>query len=148
MPAEAAFSVTAKTRNGDLSTIRGDSYPEFAANLEAALGAEGAGLYLSEYRAAFGVTNPQGAAVAALQTAGVTAAPPASTLGGQQVGGFTPPAPVANAVPPTATYPGDCAHGRREYKDKPSARGPWNRWECALPYSAANKSARCAAINV
>ena len=49
--------------------------------------------------------------------------------------------------PPVADYPGDCAHGRRVYVDKATSRGPWRRWECAIPWSRGIQG-RCSAVTV
>ena len=149
MPAEAAYRVTVKNSKGHLYTLGGDSYADFEKNLTDALGADGAGLFLSDYREAFGVQPVSEAqAVANVQAAfpGTTVAPPVSTIGG-----FTPPgAPAAapvSALPPTVIYPGDCQHGARQFKDSIARGKPWQRWECAIPWSK-DAQGRCKPVNV
>ena len=146
---EAPFSVTAKNKRGDLQTIRGGSYEEFTANLDKALGAEGAGLYLSDLREAFGVRDGgQGAALSVVRDIFPQATEvPQSTVGGQPaVGGFTPPSNTVPEAPPLTPYPGDCPHGQRVFLDKPAKGKPWRRWECAIPWSP-NAVGRCKAVN-
>lgn len=83
-----------------------------------------------------------------------------SQLGPVSVVSNTPvPAPQSNVVqmpqpqaqagglPPGVQYPGDCAHGRRQYKSSQTKRGTWTRFECAVPWSK-DATDRCQAINV
>jgi hypothetical protein len=138
MPAEAAFRVTVKDAKGNLCTVGGDSYDEFADNLGALLGHEGAGRFLDGYRAAFG--------------GGASEAPSFAQAEATVVQAFPQAAPVAQPVQqpqaaPAPTGP-TCAHGPRVYKDTVSAKGPWRRWECAIPWQRnADNSQRCPNVN-
>lgn len=53
----------------------------------------------------------------------------------------------SGGLPPGVQYPGDCAHGRRQYKSSQTKRGTWTRFECAVPWSK-DATDRCQAINV
>lgn len=153
MTAEAAFSTTAKDSAGNLHTIRGDNYDEFAGNILRALGQEAGERYLATFTFAFGGT-PQATAVANLQSAGVVAGAPAVTAPVSTVGQPLPqPGTVAQpaapvAAPPTVQHPGNCAHGGPYvYVDKPARGKPWRRFECSVPWSK-DATGRCKPINV
>jgi hypothetical protein len=149
MTAEAAFSSTARDSQGNLHTIRGDNYEEFSANVVRALGNDAGGSYLATFNAAFGGNAVQGA-VANLAAQGVVAAPP-STVGQPlpQPGVAAPLA--APALPPTApAAPGNgtCAHGLAwSYKNTAGKHGPWERWECGIPWSK-DAVGRCANVKI
>jgi hypothetical protein len=148
MSTEAPFSVTGKAggRDGVLATLRGDSYEEFVANLKAALGdVEGETFAAEVYPAALTSLLPFSNA-----TANVNASVGASTVGqplnqpGREDRGQSTP-----QAPPGVTYPGDCPHGTRSYKDSMVRGKSWRRWECATPWSAgSDNSGRCKALNV
>lgn len=53
----------------------------------------------------------------------------------------------AAAAPPGVAYPGDCAHGPREYKDTLARGKTWRRWECNVEWKRGVEG-RCAAVNV
>lgn len=151
MPAEAAFSITAKNANNDLCTVRGDSYGEFLQNVTDAFGAS-APLVLARFAGAYGAVatsapDATAAAVAVVQQTFPQAAP-VSTVGQPlpQPTAVAQPA-AAPAGPPTVAYPGNCAHGVRVYVDKPARGKPWRRWECAIPWSK-DAQGRCSALNV
>jgi len=48
--------------------------------------------------------------------------------------------------PPGVTYPGNCPHGQRVYRDSMARGRPWRRWECAIPWSP-DVQGRCRAVN-
>jgi hypothetical protein len=148
MSQEAPFSVTGKVggRDGLLVTLRGDTYEQFAENAKAALGETEGETFVAElYTAAFVDSLPFTRA-----TANVNAGVGASTVGqplnqpGREDKGQSAP-----QAPPGVTYPGDCPHGTRSYKDSMARGKSWRRWECATPWSAGqDNSGRCKALNV
>jgi hypothetical protein len=48
--------------------------------------------------------------------------------------------------PPGVTYPGNCQHGQRVYRDSMARGRPWRRWECSIPWSP-DVQGRCRAVN-
>lgn len=80
------------------------------------------------------------------------AAQPVSTVGQpltQPVVTLPAAQPVANGtVPPGITYPGNCPHGARVYKDLPARGKAWRRFECAIPWSKDTAASRCKPVNV
>lgn len=151
--AEANFSVTGKA-GGTLVTLRADSYQEFVANAQAALGAaEGQTYASSVFRDALLKDVPSGAATANLnKTVGPVTVVPEQPV--PSVPNNVVPMPNAQpqAVPnpPTVPYPGDCQHGPRKYKSSQTKRGTWSRWECALDWQSGNdayNAQRCQAVN-
>lgn len=154
MADEAAFSVTKQYH-----TIRGDSLAEFQQNVEAILGAGSYQRVVSSYQEAFGISADTGFAQATqvLQEAGLNpqAIPaPVSTIGNPAPlpqPGVVPQPVAAPALPPTVSYPGDCVHGARVYKDSQARGKAWQRWECASPWvkgNDAHNAQRCKAVNV
>lgn len=148
MPAEAAVSVTVKSAKGDLHTLRGDNWDDFVANATAALGSDAA-TFLAGVRQTFGSTAPfpsvqdERQAMASINQA-FPGTQPVSTVGQP----LPQPGAAAPAAPPTLAYPGDCAHGRREYRDSVARGKQWRRWECAVPWSKDSAAGRCKPLNV
>jgi hypothetical protein len=156
MSSEAPFSITGKGSLNELVTLRGDSWAELVAHATEAVGAAGEKYVQDAYAHAFrsDAFPPAVANVAA-------ALGPVSVIGNGAVGngplpqpGVVPqPAPAAAPVagpPPTAQYPGDCVHGVRPFKNSNTARGAWQRWDCASPWvkgNDAHNATRCRAIN-
>jgi hypothetical protein len=152
MPSEAAFSYTGKDVRGNLCTIRGDDYDSFYNNLREVLG-EDVTEFAASFAAAFGGATPTPAqAVANVQqvfpgavpaTAPVPAAVPVPVQTAQTYG-------AADAGQPPVNVP-MCQHGPRTFKTSIAKTGrnagqPWNRWECAVPWSP-NAVGRCANVN-
>lgn len=141
MPAEACFSVTAKGPGQELVTLRGDTWDEFVANSNAA-GVDVARLYASAFGAA--QSAPQSFPLAVPDEAQAVA---------NVVQAFPQAAPVAQPVPQPQAAPSagpSCAHGPRVYKDTNTAKGQWQRWECAIPWQPRNdagNAARCRPVN-
>lgn len=149
MSEEAAFSVTK-----NFHTIRGNTLLEFQQNVEALLGEGSYARMVESFQEAYGVSLPQAAVVvqqafpqaAPVSTVGVVAQP---TPVAQPVAPQPPVTQPAPAAPPTVGQGGMCAHGPRVYKSQKTAKGQWNRWECAIPWTkGADNSGRCEAVNV
>lgn len=146
---EAAFSYTVKDSGGNLCTLRGDTYGEFAANAQEAFG-PAADALLSKFGAAFGATSA-GSTAPSLDQAVATVqqtfpqAAPVSTVGQPlpQPGIAAPPAAAPAAAPPGTP---SCAHGVMTYKSSNTKNGIWNRYECAIPWSR-DAVGRCANVN-
>lgn len=135
---EAAFSYTGKDNKGNLCTIRGESFVDFRDNLLALLGDEAAvdTFLADEFARDLAPTPAQ--ALATVHQVFPGAQPVAAAQAVQQPSPMGPPAGQEN-----------CAHGPRQYKSSKTARGMWNRWECAVPWTkGADNSQRCAAVNV
>ena len=137
--AEAGFSATVKDSRNNLLTIRGDSHQDFKQNLSDALGGPNAEAFLSDFTAAF----------TGVQSTSQAAATVTATLGGNVIPLPQPGSVVAQPAgpPPMSADGGSCIHGPRVYKDTQTAKGPWRRWECAIPWSR-EAVGRCKAVNV
>lgn len=147
---------------GGLSAgIRADSYAEFLALAKEVYGEATGQAFAEASFAQLLSALPTAQAVAnidaQLGTVSVISTPPAlqavpnppSTHLPNVVPMPTQPQAVQAQVPPTAPYPGDCAHGQRVYKNSVTKNGPWARYECALPWTkGADNSARCKAVSV
>jgi hypothetical protein len=124
--------VTAKGPGQELVTLRGDTWGELIANSRDA-GVDVARLYAAAFGALSSIPDEVQAVANVVQA-------------------FPQAAPVAQPVqqPQAAPAPTGpmCAHGPRVYKDTVSAKGPWRRWECAIPWQRnADNSQRCPNVN-
>lgn len=137
MPAEAAFSITAKGPNQELVTVRGDSWTDLLANATSA-GVDAAGLYARTFKTLPDTPPPAPTHEQAVQTVA------------QSFDATPLPQPGTVAPGPAASPGGSCAHGVRVWKDTAGKGGqPWRRWECSIPWRPnTDNSQRCKAVNV
>lgn len=130
MSSESNFSFTTKV-NGDLFTVRGDTYDQFLANLTAASQVAGVMVLVDalEGRA----SADMAAAVNTVQAA----FPGATTVGADPFGGWDRTAPAAAPVaPPVASVSvGDktCKHGVMVKRTGNGAKGEWRAFFCPTP---------------
>lgn len=125
---EANYSFTTKI-NGDLFTVRGDTWDEFHTNLAQA----GANLNAFINDVAFIQAGGHAAPVVN------TATPPASSPDWAQ---STPPSQWATPTPPPAATAGStptCIHGPRNAKSGNGAKGEWKAWMCPTPKGTPNQ---------
>jgi hypothetical protein len=125
---EAKFSFTTKIA-GDLFTIRGDEWSEFAVNVDTVL--DNAQLVAEKLTAlaALGAASP---------LVNVDVPPPAPEPAAAPGWGASPAAPAApapNAFAQAAVP--SCAHGPRTPVSKVGAKGPWKAWMCNAPQGGA-----------
>lgn len=120
MSAEANFSFTTKI-NGDLFTVRGDSFDEFHSHLATAV--DKAQALITD----IGLLQAAGHAT----TAVVTAAPAAPAA--PAAASWDTPAAAPAATPFAAATVPSCNHGPRVARGGVSAKGPWKAWFCNTP---------------
>lgn len=118
---EAKYSFTTKI-NGDLFTIRGDSFDEFHTNVATA------GLNISTFINDVAVLQAAGHAAPLVNTdvPAQPAAPEWATGKPAWQTSAPPPAAAAASVP-------QCQHGPRNAKKGSSAKGEWRAWMCPTP---------------
>lgn len=126
---EKNISVTVKTKNGSLVTIRGDEPEEFNKRVNEAINAQ-----LHEFVLGFEeVIKPD--AVTVVQNAFPEATVvDAWVTEAQPVQGFAPIPPPTSAAPAPASA-GDrtCPHGVMTKRTGEGQYGPWKAWMCPTP---------------
>jgi hypothetical protein len=136
--------------NGGVSvSLRADSAAEFEALLADAKSSGTLSALLAQLPAPGAAGQDAAAAILAIQQAipGTTVlSQPQSTVG--QPLPQPQAQPATSQSPPGVTYPGDCPHGVRTYKDSIARGNPWRRWECAIPWSKDGAASRCKPVNV
>lgn len=140
---EAPFSVTFKTRAGDLLTTRGETKEEFRARIIDALALKHqleAGTLVAVDEAQAMSTLDESLGVSAAQSS-VGVAPAYATQTAPAVSNVVPI--NGHGGPPGVEYAGDCPHGQRRYVDTMARGKPWRRWECPLDRNWEN----CPSIN-
>lgn len=129
MSSESNFSFTTKV-NGDLFTVRGDTYDQFLANLTSASQVSGVMVLVD-------ALEGRGAADMAVAVTAVQAAfPGATTVGADPFGNWTSNAPAAPVAPPVAPVSvGDktCKHGVMVKRTGNGAKGEWRAFFCPTP---------------
>lgn len=132
--------------------LQADSYDEFVALAKQVYGEAEGEVFANE---AFGglrrLASPGAEAVGVVRQGlgpvSVVSSSPAPNV--VPMPGTAPQAVPAGGIPPGVEYPGDCAHGRREFKNTIARGKPWPRFECALPWSkGADNSQRCKPVNL
>lgn len=123
---EAPFSYTSKV-DGNLFTVRGQDFSDFANNLTLAYGDAGQDILTRAAEQAV----PLSAGGQVMQQAIAAVAPIAHP---QQPAGYGAPAPAPAPLPasaPVAGGPPQCAHGDRKWvTSKPGAPKAWQAWMC------------------
>ncbi len=131
---EASFSFTTKL-NGDLFTIRGGTFGEFAANVGTVLeNAQTVADKLAQVQAI-------GAAAPLVNAVVPVAPPPPAAAAGWGAPPAQAPAP-AFAPPPAAFAQAAvprCNHGERKPVSKTGAKGLWKAWFCPTDQHASDK---------
>jgi hypothetical protein len=142
MPDESKINVATGFNGGISVSLRADSADELDALVASVAASRSASLFTEvTTRVTFAATSEQQALANVQQ-----AFPQASNV----VQMPTQSQQITAALvgpPPGVAYPGDCDHGVRKYVDKPANGRPWQRWECAIPWSRGVQG-RCATVNV
>lgn len=121
---EKNITVTAKTKNNTLVTIRGDEPEEFVQRVQAALAADMFS-YIEGLEEAVGHAPNAIANIGAIGGTVVSETP---------VGGFAPvPPPASPAFPTAAAGDKTCAHGTMVKRSGESQYGLWKAWMCPTP---------------
>lgn len=111
---EALFSVSMKTRNGTILTIRADDFKSFSDNISSAV----TGNINLIVGALEDTMHPQDATAYIAQSLG-------GTIIDESKIGSGPIAPSdSNVLAPT------CQHGVKKHKRGNGAKGPWQAWMC------------------
>lgn len=121
MSAESNFSFTTKL-NGDLFTVRGDSFEEFHNHLATAVSEAQSLLTDIGLLQAAGHATPVVVASAPIPAA----APAAAAVSWDTPAAAPAPSFAAAAVP-------SCDHGPRVARGGVSGKGPWKAWFCNTP---------------
>lgn len=129
MSSESNFSFTTKV-NGDLFTVRGDTYDQFLANLTSASSVPGIMVLVNALEGQ--APDDMAAAVNTVQAA----FPGATVVGADPFGGWNSAAPAAPVVPPAPPVGvGDktCKHGLMIKRTGNGAKGEWRAYFCPTP---------------
>lgn len=110
------YQVSSKLPDGRIFVIGGDTFEEFKANLDSALGnVDAEGLLTTMATSLVGAPTSIEAAVANLAPLGVT------------------PAPAKTFTPSTAPVGRACKHGAMQARTGAGAKGPWKAYMCPSP---------------
>lgn len=131
MSSESNFSFTTKV-DGDLLTLRGDTFPEFVTHLSEAAGVPAVNNLLNILN---GATPQEQQAVATIQQS-VPATLVQPGVPPQAI--FAPVPPPATAAPVTAGAM-SCVHGAMSAKKGNGAKGEWRGWFCPTPKGTADQ---------
>ena len=148
MSEEARINVATGFNGGLSVSLRADSYEEFLTLACTLYGDEAGEIFAADILDTMLKSVPSAKATAVLHSA----VGPVSVVGTVPV-----PQPGASAdsppwepvqAPPMPNYPCPCTHGARIFKESVTSKGPWKRWDCALPWQKGmDPSLRCKAIN-
>jgi hypothetical protein len=116
---EALFSVSMKTRNGTILTLRADDFETFSTHIADAVGGN-INLIIGALE---DVVHGQDPVAYATQALGATSVVTTPNIGSGPV-----------APPSMGSFPAPtCHHGPKKHKSGQGAKGPWQAWMCPLP---------------
>lgn len=121
MSSESNFSFTTKV-NGDLFTVRGDTYDDFLSHLVTAGSVAGVKVLLS----ALDGSEPEVTMEQAINNVTAVFGAPASTT-------FEPVAPVGIPQPAVSSEDKSCSHGVMIKRTGSTAKGEWRAFFCPTP---------------